>query len=95
MRNLVLALVLIGFGVVAWPGGAAACCRYGCCDCGCVARVAQDNAGAIARSIERALRVKGAENSIRSFRIDFSDRRMTATKWTCAAVANGAVCTRR
>lgn len=89
------AAAFIGLAVLTlWPDTATACCRYGCCDCSCIALQMQEKAPSIAIAIERALQGKNKGGSIQSFKIDLSDRPISQAKWSCAPIPNGAICTR-
>ena len=64
----------------------ASCCRYGCCDCSCIAmRKSPLIAGKGARSV----------SNVHSVWIDLSDRPTTGKKWSCTPWFEGAYCTRK
>lgn len=65
----------------------AACCSYGCCDCGCVALKAKGKAAKLSRAI-------GRHGILQSYSINASDKKSGSGNFKCSMQAEVAVCKR-
>ena len=90
LRPVVWAALTVLAALSIFSGSALACCKYGCCDCSCVALHLQNNADSVARSISRRLKGKG---TVESFTVTVSETR-TPKGWKCVPTKDGATCTR-
>jgi hypothetical protein len=94
-RTLPIRLLVLGITMLLatmWAAPAEACCKYGCCDCSCVAA----RAAAIAAGMNKSLGRRGLQGSVQSFRLEPSGPGVSGGKWSCVPSSSDAVyCTRQ